>query len=325
MKTKLQKLLCRSVVFANMIVFTGIAFAEVKMPEIFGDHMVLQEGTAIFWGEADPKEKITVTYEGVTAIGEAGQEGKWKVELKGLKSSDVGKPLKISGNNTIQFEDVLIPIELKKVQRLSPTLGRPAPAGADILFANGNLDQWEHKKDQPATWRILPEGVIECVPYSKDIQTKKLYKDFEMHLEFKMPYEPDNTGQDRGNSGLFIQGVYEIQILDSYGVPGSLRDCGAIYRVSPPKINMSAPPEQWQTYDIIFKAARFDESGKLLESPIITVKHNDTLIHHLKKIKETPTHAKDDRKQEPAKKPGPLKLQDHKHPVQFRNFWILEN
>jgi hypothetical protein len=243
---------------------------------------------------------------------------KWKIEVT---DSLISGSFKVR----IKNEDVLIPIELKKVQRLSPTLGRPAPAGADILFANGNLDQWEHKKDQPATWKILPEGVIECVPYSKDIQTKKLYKDFEMHLEFKMPYEPDNTGQDRGNSGLFIQGVYEIQILDSYGVPGSLRDCGAIYRVSPPKINMSAPPEQWQTYDIIFKAARFDESGKLLEYPVITVKHNDTLIHHLKTIEEIPTHAKDGRKQEPAKKPGPLKLQDHKHPVQFRNFWILEN
>ena len=97
-----------SLTVVSLGLFTGITFAEVKMPEIFGDHMVLQEGTAIFWGEADPKEKITVTYEGVTAIGEAGQEGKWKVELKGLKSSDVGKPLKISGNNTIQFEDVIV-------------------------------------------------------------------------------------------------------------------------------------------------------------------------------------------------------------------------
>jgi sialate O-acetylesterase len=97
-----------SLTVVSLGLFTGITFAEVKMPEIFGDHMVLQEGTAIVWGEADPGEKITVTYEGVTAIGEAGQEGKWKVELKGLKSSEVGKPLRISGNNTIQFEDVIV-------------------------------------------------------------------------------------------------------------------------------------------------------------------------------------------------------------------------
>lgn len=91
-----------------LIISSTLAFADVKMPEIFGDHMLLQEGAALVWGEAAPGEKITVTYEGVTANGVAGKEGEWKVELKGLKSSDVGKPLKISGNNTLQFEDVIV-------------------------------------------------------------------------------------------------------------------------------------------------------------------------------------------------------------------------
>jgi len=108
MKTKLQKLLFRSVLFASLSFFSGISFAEVKMPEIFGDHMVLQEGFSLVWGEADPGEKITVTYAGATANGVAEQSGEWKVELKGLKSSEVGKPLRISGNNTIQFEDVIV-------------------------------------------------------------------------------------------------------------------------------------------------------------------------------------------------------------------------
>jgi sialate O-acetylesterase len=128
--TKLQKLLGRTLLFtsllgisarafgsskkrflgtmASMVLFTGIAFADVKMLEVFGDHMVLQEGSAFICGAADPGEKITVTYEGVTANGVAGKEGEWKVELKGLKPSELGKPLKISGNNTLQFEDVIV-------------------------------------------------------------------------------------------------------------------------------------------------------------------------------------------------------------------------
>jgi sialate O-acetylesterase len=106
--TKKQMPRIMSHMSVSMVLFSGVTFADVKMPEIFGDHMVLQEGAALVWGDAAPGEKITVTYEGATANGVAGKEGEWKVELKGLKSSDVGKLLKISGNNTIQFEDVIV-------------------------------------------------------------------------------------------------------------------------------------------------------------------------------------------------------------------------
>ncbi len=234
------------------------------------------------------------------------------------KTKHKGKPVEIG-------------FELKKVERLSPTLGRKPPEGAEVLFGPGinNLDDWKHGKGNPATWKVLENGVVECFTRRQgnkqggDIETKKVYKDCEIHLEFRLPYEPGNSGQGRANSGLFIQKDYEVQILDSYGLHGDWSECGALYRVSPPKVNMCAPPGQWQTYDIIFKAARY-EGAKVVEYPVITVRHNGKLIHNDYVLEELTQYYETNRKKPPVQEAGPLRLQDHGHPIQFRNFWIKE-
>jgi hypothetical protein len=228
-------------------------------------------------------------------------------------------------------KDIEIAFELKKVERLSPTLGRKAPEGAEVLFGPGvkNLDHWEHPNGKAASWKLLDDGVVEIYPRRAgnkaggDLRTKKHYLDCEIHLEFRLPYEPNNSGQGRSNSGIFIQGDYEVQILDSYGLGGMWDECGALYRVSPPKLNMCAPPGQWQTYDITFKAARYD-NDTLVEHPVITVRHNGKLIHNQQVLEEVTQYYETNRKKPPVKEKGPIRLQDHGHAIQFRNFWIKE-
>ncbi|MGB0370093.1 MAG: 3-keto-disaccharide hydrolase [Opitutales bacterium] len=221
-----------------------------------------------------------------------------------------------------------IPFEMKKVERLSPTLGRPAPEGAEDLFADGSLGKWHHKHGREASWKVLENGVVECWPKKSgnkqggDLFTKKHYRDCEIHLEFRLPYLPDRLGQDRANSGLYIMN-YEIQILDSYGFEANWTSCGALYKVSPSKVNRSAPPGQWQTYDIVFRAPRFDEAGKVTEHATITVKHNGRLIHNEQEIFEITQYFEINRPKDPPFD-GPLELQDHGHAIQFRNFWIRE-
>jgi hypothetical protein len=236
----------------------------------------------------------------------------------------------LSGTLQIFHNHKKIPVafELLKTIRRSPTLGKKAPHDAIELFSNANLKQWEHGENRPATWKVLKDGVVECYPRrfgnkkGGDLRTKQLFKDCEIHLEFKTPYEPNKSGQGRGNSGLFIQSEYEVQILDSYGSVGDWAECGALYRVSPPKVNMCAPPEQWQTYDIIFRAAKYDAHGTLLANPEITVSHNGKLIHKAQELFEVTQYAEKGRRKRPVQEAGYIKLQDHGHAVQYRNLWI---
>ncbi|MBF0198106.1 MAG: DUF1080 domain-containing protein, partial [Planctomycetes bacterium] len=192
------------------------------------------------------------------------------------------------------------------------------------------LGKWEHHNGSAASWKVLADGVIECYPRKfgnkkgGTIRTKKKYRNFEMHLEFKVPYLPAQTDQGRGNSGLFFQDKYEVQILDSFGSLAGWTDCGSLYRVAPPKVNMCAPPEQWQTYDIIFKAATFDKSGKVLSYPEANVIQNGVLIHKAQELREVTAYTESGRKSPPVKEPGAFQLQDHGHKVQFRNFWVKE-
>ena len=219
---------------------------------------------------------------------------------------------------------------MNKIVRLSPTLGRKKPEGGIDLFPDNSLELWEHEKSKPATWKVLDAGVVECFSKKKgnknggSIRTKKHFKSCELHLEFKMPYLPGNTGQNRGNSGLFIHSKYEVQILDSYGLEGDWRQCGALYKLSPPKVNMCAPPEQWQTYDIVYQAAQFDESGVPLSKPKMTVKHNGFLIHNQQVLFDENATKKTMSARSPSNEPGFIQLQDHGHAVQYRNFWIRE-
>jgi hypothetical protein len=145
-----------------------------------------------------------------------------------------------------------------------------------------------------------------------------------LHIEFCLPYLPKESGQGRGNSGVFLQGAYEVQVLDSFGCEGHWRECGALYKVSPAKVNACLPPGQWQTYDVEFRAARFDGEGKLLAPPRISVSQNGIAIHADTVLAERTQHAKAGRDQPAVSGPGPIVLQDHGNPVRFRHVWVRE-
>lgn len=212
---------------------------------------------------------------------------------------------------------------LKKTVRLSPTLGAKPPRGAIVLFNGKNFDQWRRvRRKQGADsvqWKLV-DGAMEVKPGSGSIITKKNFTDLKLHLEFRTPFMPDARGQGRGNSGVYLQGRYEVQILDSYGLEGKDNECGGIYRVAPPRVNMCAPPMQWQTYDITFRAPRFDEAGNKKSDARLTVLHNGVQIHNQVKA-PTPTTAAPDSN---ITKPGGIYLQDHGNRVQFCNIWLIE-
>lgn len=193
----------------------------------------------------------------------------------------------------------------------------PVPADAIVLFGGTDLSAFHTAdSDGPATWDIK-DGY--CTPNGPDICSKQLFGDCQLHVEFWVPYLPNNHGQARGNSGVFFMGfTYEIQILDSYKLKPGVGDCGAIYSRTPPRVNACRPPETWQTYDIWFRAPRFGPDGKKIANARVTVLQNGILIHDNDEIEgPTPNHnAKD------PVGPGPIRLQDHGYPVRFRNVWV---
>ena len=208
--------------------------------------------------------------------------------------------------------------EMEKVIRNSPRLGVTPPEGAIVLFDGTNTDQWQHPgKGGPVTW-ILVEGAMEAVKGS--IVTKKKFKDFTLHLEFRTPYMPKARGQGRGNSGVYAQGRYEVQVLDSYGLEGLDNECGGIYKVGRPYVNMCAPPGQWQSYNIAFNAANFDNQGNKTDNARLTVIHNGVTIHDNRELPGPTGGALDNNESAP----GGIYLQDHSNPVQYRNIWIVE-
>ncbi|MDA0660373.1 MAG: DUF1080 domain-containing protein [Planctomycetota bacterium] len=200
--------------------------------------------------------------------------------------------------------------KLKKVSRQSPTLGAKPPKNAIILFDGQNADAWQDVK--------VVDFENSKVLQATGCSTQQTFGDHDLHIEFRSPFVPEARGQGRGNSGIYVQNRYEIQILDSLGLPGEDSDCGGIYSVQKPKVNMCYPPESWQTYDIQFTAARFDDTGKKTNNARITVKHNGVVIHdNLELPSETPAGDP-----EGADK-GRLFLQDHGNPVLFRNIWAV--
>ncbi|MDD2475443.1 MAG: DUF1080 domain-containing protein [Dysgonamonadaceae bacterium] len=203
-----------------------------------------------------------------------------------------------------------------KVECYTPT---PAPSDADILFDGFDLSQWESVNGGDAKWPVA-EGVFTADKKLGNIRTKKIYRDFQLHLEWKIPVDvQDGThSQHRGNSGVFLQGKYEIQILDSYRHPTYIDgQAGSIYKQSPPLVNAMNPPGEWNTYDVIYKAPTFTDDGEFITNPIVTVLHNGVLIQNHFIIKGKSAH--DD---------GPIILQAHRDrtttDVSFRNIWIRE-
>ncbi|HUY35166.1 MAG TPA: DUF1080 domain-containing protein [Pirellulales bacterium] len=198
--------------------------------------------------------------------------------------------------------------ELKRVERRSPTLGKKPPKGAVVLFDGTSAEAFDHGRIDDAG--LLPQGVT----------SKRKFGDCSLHIEFRTPYMPTAAGQGRGNSGCYLQGRYEVQILDSFGLAGKDNECGGIYSIRVPDQNMCFPPLAWQTYDIDYTAARFDAAGKKAKNATMTVRHNGVVIHEQVELPHATTAAPV--AEGPDK--GPLFLQDHGNPVRFRNIWLVE-
>ncbi len=196
---------------------------------------------------------------------------------------------------------------------------KDGPCEVVTLFDGTSFDGWTHKDGSAVTWK-LEDGVMTVTPGSGNIISRETYRDAFLHVEFRCPDMPEATGQHKGNSGVYVQGRYEIQVLDSYGweVPG-LGDCGAIYNQHAPLVNACRPAMQWQSYDIIFRAPRFDDAGQMIDDARMTVFLNGVLIHNNIEMDGITGGPLDDRVAEP----GPLMLQDHRDAVSYRNIWLV--
>ncbi len=197
--------------------------------------------------------------------------------------------------------------------------GEP-PSDAIVLFDGSDLSGWVHLDGRPAEWKV-ENGYMEVVPKTGNIRTKEEFGDCQLHVEWAAPAEVRGEGQGRGNSGVFLMGRYEIQVLDCYNnITYPDGTTGAIYGQYPPLVNACRPPGMWQTYDIIWEAPRFDEDGNLLRPAYVTVLFNGVVIHNHTELRG-PTAHRVVTTYEPHPPVGPLMLQDHGDPVRFRNIW----
>lgn len=198
-----------------------------------------------------------------------------------------------------------------------------APSDAIILFNGASSSAWQHKNGNAASW-IVSENALTVKPGSGDIQTKQKFGDCQLHIEWRTPAEVKGEGQGRGNSGIFFMGLYELQVLDSYGSKTySNGQAASIYKQHIPLVNVCKPPGEWQSYDVVFTAPRFSDNGSLLEPARITVLQNGVLVQNNVTIWGStqyiglPTYEKHGVKESIA-------LQDHGNPISFRNIWIRE-
>ena len=193
------------------------------------------------------------------------------------------------------------------------------PESAVVLFNGSDLSNWTSRDGGAPGWAV-EDGVMAVVPRTGDIMTTERFTDHFLHLEFMTPDMPEATGQAKGNSGVFLQGRYEIQVLDSYGIalPG-MGDCGAIYNQFAPLVNACKPPLEWQSYDVIFRAPRLNDDGEIVENTRVTVLQNGLVILNNVILSGT-TGANIGGG---VGDPGPLLLQDHGNLVKFRNIWAV--
>lgn len=204
----------------------------------------------------------------------------------------------------------------------APSVAVAPPQDAVVLFDGTSLDRWMMSDRTPAKWRVLGDG-FEVVPGTGTLVSRDAFGDVQLHLEFMSPTPPQGHDQDRGNSGVFFGGGrYEVQVLDSYRNP-TYPDgqAASLYGQYPPLVNASRPPGQWQTYDITYRRPRFGANGRVVQPAVFTVLHNGVLVHDHRALvgptsngRRTPYEAHEDRL--------PLMLQDHAHPVRFRNIWL---
>jgi hypothetical protein len=242
-----------------------------------------------------------------------GWDGKTKILLHG-ETRD-GKAV-FSGTN---FEGVCsrgefagsldgVTMALRRIERRSPTMGAKPPPGAVVLFDGSSVDEWAGGR--------LVEGNLLAV----GTRTKRVFRNYRLHLEFRTPYMPFDRGQARGNSGMYCNDQYEFQILDSFGLAGENNECGGYYSFARPLLNMCLPPLAWQTYDVDFEMAQYDANGNKARPARATVRLNGVVIHDNYEIPRFNGGGG----LADESKPGAIYLQDHGNPVHFRNIWIQE-
>jgi hypothetical protein len=202
----------------------------------------------------------------------------------------------------------------------APAAPAAAPSDAIVLVGAGsNLTAWQMNDGSAVTWP-MQDGVLQSAKGM--IQTKEQFSDVQLHVEFATPTEVKGEGQGRGNSGVFLAGVFEVQVLDSYQnqtYPDG--QAAAMYGQYPPLVNASRGPGQWQTYDIVFTAPTFNAAGAVDKPAVVTVIHNGVVVHNATPF-WGPTGHKAIGKYQPAHAKGPIRLQDHGNPVRFRNVWV---
>ncbi|MGI9547167.1 MAG: 3-keto-disaccharide hydrolase [Flavobacteriaceae bacterium] len=251
------------------------------------------------------------------------------------QSPDQVQEEEIIDNNVIVHEEYLgeAPVEPEGTEyyepiplRVEPYAQNGTPADAIVLFDGTSLDAWINSADSTAAdWHLNKNGTMTVKDQNGDIETKQHFGSVQLHIEWKSPEEVRRDGQNRANSGVFLSGIYEVQVLDNNDndtyVNGQV---GSIYKQHVPLAMASVPSGDWNTYDIIYHAPEFNDKGQKIESGTLTVIHNGVLIQDHIEIKGTteyigwpknPSHGK-----------GPLKLQDHRDDsrVSYRNIWIRE-
>jgi hypothetical protein len=202
-------------------------------------------------------------------------------------------------------------LELIKTIRDSETMGAKPPEGAIVLFDGKSKDAWSGGRIDEHTKFLNTDG--------QDIKTKQNFNNYTAHVEFMLPFRPDARGQGRGNSGFYQVLMYEVQVLDSFGLDGKDNECGGVYTKAAPKVNMCLPPLAWQTYDAEFTNA-VAEGGKVVKKARLTLKHNGVVVHDNIEINGKTGGSRND----PEGTPGPLLLQGHGNPLQYRNIWVVE-
>jgi hypothetical protein len=194
------------------------------------------------------------------------------------------------------------------------------PSDAIILFDGSDLDAWQHGDGSVVKW-IVEDGIATVKPRTGAIKTKEQFGDCQLHLEWRAPSVIEGEGQGRGNSGVFLQERYEVQVLDSYNNRTySNGQAGSIYKQSMPLVNAMRAPGEWQTYDIIYQAPRFNEDGIKVSAATVTVIHNGVLIQNNTEIKGTTEYI--GLPKNIAHGDGSIILQDHSNPVSYRNIWV---
>lgn len=276
---------------------------------IFGAQVVaLGKGTFdLYWLEAglpgdgwEPGKARTVLHGAVK-----GEGVEFSADKEAIKAVMINKKLLVTDAAGKQHT-------LERVERKSPTLGAKPPEGAVVLFDGSSADAWDKG--------VLKDGYLQAT----NCFSKQHFSDYHLHVEFRTPYKPFARGQQRGNSGIYMNGRWETQVLDSFGLEGHDNECGGVYSLSKPRLNMCFPPLAWQTYDMDFTAAKFDAEGNRTAWPRVTVRLNGVVVHENLELKKNNTAAA------PIAAPldtpaGPVFLQDHGNPVVYRNIWVLPN